>query len=492
MMKRTFRLHLPAALWLAALILAAASCRSKPSERSSQEEAPVEVEKKKGEEAAPAGDDGGEVAWTPLPLGTPFPQVKQPKGVPMLYRKGSIALNKGELEEARQNLDGAIAEDPFYENALWKRARLHAREGQAKETLAVLERLLALNFVRFAPLIASSGWLKDLRKDEALWKPFGEKIEAYRQAWSEALTGPGAFFVQGRFQKVEQADLSGEPMDLRFARGIPMAWSLKQRRFLAIGGSHDVAGFLVDRERKKLYLVEWKKHPEARAGVMGETSVSCLDLSTMEFAGGSVKLAGEADAVRLALDEEGKLLVEVVPPEEPLPAAGLPKPPAKDEPGEGDEAAAGMEEAEEEPLEEEKEAEAGEGADTPEGTEASEAASGEQEDGSAGEKDSGGSRVKSVDWEKKELPDAEAAEDQAWPLVVTLGATSGPVPESLVETKEKPPKAKRGGACVWIDEANAICIEPTKKDGRWHTVTLRPREGETLKLTEEYIPIVQY
>ena len=151
-----------------------------------------------------------------------------------------------------------------------------------------------------------------------------------------------------------------------------------------------------------------------------------------------------------------------------------------------------MEEAQEEPLEEEEEAEAAEAAESPEGAEAAEAAPGEQEGEPSGEEEPEGSRVKSVDWEKKELVDAEAAEDQAWPLVITLGATSGPVPESLAEVKEKPPKARRGGACVWIDEANAICIEPTKKGGRWHTIELRPLEAEPLKLTEEYIPIVQY
>jgi tetratricopeptide (TPR) repeat protein len=477
-MKRAFRLHLHVAFWLAAATLASASCRSKPSDVSSQEEAPGEISKK-GETAAPAADEGKEdQAWAPLPLGMPFPQVKQPKGVPLLYRKGSIALGKGELEEARQNLDGAISEDAFFENALWKRARLHAREGQVKETLAVLERLLALNFVRFAPLISGSGWLKDLRKDEEAWKPFEEKIEAYRRAWSEALTGPGVFFVQGRFQKVEQADLSGEPMDLRFARGIPMAWSLKVRRFLAIGGSHDVAGFLLDRERGKLYLLEWKKHPEARPGVMGETSISCLDLATMELLGGPVKLAGEADAVRLALDEEGKLLVEAVPAEEPSPVAD----PAG-ESGKAEEAAEGAEEAEaeeaaEELLEEEKEAAPEEPA--------------EQESEPSGLDESGQSRVKTIDWEKKKLLDAEAGEDQAWSLVVTLGATSGPPPESTADVKENPPKARRGGACVWLEENNALCIEPTKKGGRWHTIELRPAEGEILKLTQDYIPIVQY
>jgi tetratricopeptide (TPR) repeat protein len=484
-MKRAFGLRHPVAFWLAAAALASASCKGKPAEISSQEQASTESVNK-GKEAAPALDEGKEEqAWAPLPLGTPFPQVKQPKGVPLLYRKGSIALNKGELDEARQNLDEAISEDPFYENALWKRARLHAREGQVTETLSVLERLLALNFVRFAPLMATSQWLKDLRGDEAAWKPFEEKIEAYRRAWSEALTGPAAFFVQGRFQKVEQTDLSGEPLDLRFVRGIPMAWSLKVRRFLAVGGSHDVAGFLLDRERKKLYLVEWKKHPEARPGVMGETAVSCLDLDAMEFLGGPVKLAADADAVRLSLDEEGKLLVEVVPAEEPSTVEDLPKAAAAKEPeeesveggkGEPDEEEA-EEEAEQEPLEEE---------------ESVESAPQEQNGEPPAADEPEGSRVKTIDWEKKELLDAEAAEDQAWALVITLGSTSGPTPESPADVAENPPKAKRGGACVWLEEDSALCIEPTKKGGRWHTIELRPAEGEILKLTPDCLPIVQY
>lgn len=470
---------------LLAVALLAASCRDKPKylpDPAGEPEYPAA-----GDESKTAADEagGGETAeeaasqWAPLPLGRPSPLLKQPKGVPALYRKGAIALKKGELEKAMENLDAALEEDPFYENALWKRARLHMKQEQREETLAVLERLLALNYVRYASLILKNQWLKDLRKNDELWKPFEEKMEAYRKVWSEAFTGPGAFFIQGRYHKVEQTDFSGEPADLRFVRGVAMFWSKNVKRFLTIGGNYEAAGFLFDREHNKLILVTWDSHPDAKPGALGKISTSCLDLAEVKSVGRRVALTEEAEAVRLALNKEGVLLVEVVPIEEtPSDSESIAKAVEKAaEEGEdsGDLKGAEAESAESKEDQKEEEEKAKEG-----------------DSGETGEETEEETLVKRIDWEKGELVDAEAADEQEWLLVLTLGSTSGPPSGSVEEVEEAPPKAKRGGACAWIDESSAVCFVPTKKGGRWHEIELREKGGETVKLTEERIPIVQY
>ena len=230
-------------------------------------------------------------------------------------------------------------------------------------------------------------------------------------------------------------------------------------------------------------MVEWAPHPESVPGAIGKVSLSCLDLEKLESVGKPIVPAAEAEAVRAALDEDGQLLVEVVAPEKPSGtglalAPGIKKAvtkalaaqPLGEAPEEG-------EAAEEEPPEEEAEGEA----------EAQEEAKDEGEKLAEGE-----TLVKAVDFEKGELVDAKAGNDDAWALVLTLGSSAGPPPVSAEGIEDKLPKAARGGACVWVEEGSSVCIEPTKKGGRWYTISLREGGGEKIVLNEEYIAIVQY
>jgi len=472
------RTILVAGLALAALL--AASCKKKPPETvpAGEAEKGQAAEEKPAAEAAQEAPAEKAEAWAPLPLGRPSPFGKQPKGAMQLYRKGSVAMTKGDAASARPDIEASVKEDPFFDVALWKLAQLDAKEGKQQETLDVLERLLAFNYVRYAPLIMKTGWLKDLRATEEAWGPFEEKMEVYRKAWSEALRGPGVFFIQGRYKKIEATDLSGEPLDLTFARGTPMFWSKALKRFMPVGGSGEAAGFLFDREHARLFLVEWAPHPESLPGALGKISLSCLDLEKLELVGKPIVPAAEAEAVRAALDEDGRLLVEVVAPEKPAGTAlalapGLKKAVSKalaaQPPGEA---------SEEEPPAEEAEEGDGEAAEEPAAA--------------AGELEEGETLVKAVDFEKGELVDAKAGKDEAWALVLTLGSTAGPPPASAEGIEDKLPKAARGGACVWVEEGSSVCMEPTKKAGRWYTISLREGAAEKIVLNEEYIAIVQY
>jgi hypothetical protein len=484
------------AFFLAIVIVAAGldSCKGKAQPGSSKQQPGIEASAGTGTgtsaESEKAQPREAEANAATLPIGQPTPRVVPEKTVPALYRKASTAFKKGDDEAVRESLDQAIKLDPYYDSALLLRARQYAKDGQKQEALSMLERLVALNFRKFEPMIARTGWLKDIRQDQALWIPFKDKVEAYRKQWDEALEGPGVIFLEGHFQKLEGSDLSGQPLDLRFARGIPMFWSKKVRRFLFLGDRHDVSGFIHDRERGKLYLVHWQPHPQATPGIMGRVLVSRMDLTGSEPDSKPIVLAEEAEAVRAALDGEGNLLVEVVAPEGG-PAAAPPavKPAVQEGAGEGGEEA-GEEETAGDEAEAESEAEAA--AAAPEEEAGKKAASKAAVPAATGKEGKTVSMVKKVDWKSGKLADGEAAEDQEWPLVITLGATSGPAPRSVPDVKIAPPKAKRGGACTWIDASSAVCFEPTKKEGRWHYVTLKEEGAEPVNLVEQKIPIVQY
>jgi hypothetical protein len=465
-------------LALAALLAVSCKKKSPDTEPAGQAREAQASEEKPGAEAAQEAPAEQPKAWAPFPLGRPSPLGKQPKGAMQLYRKGSVAMTKGDAAAARPDIEASVKEDPFFDVALWKLAQLDAKEGKQQETLDVLERLLAFNYVRYAPLIMKTGWLKDLRNAEEAWGPFEEKMEAYRKAWSEALRGPGVFFIQGRFRKIEATDLSGEPLDLTFARGTPMFWSKALKRFMPVGGSGEAAGFLFDRARARLYLVEWAPHPESLPGALGKISLTCLDLEKLELVGKPIVPAAEAEAVRAALDEDGRLLIEVVAPEKPSGTAPALAPGIKKAVSKALAAQPVGEAAEEEPPAEEEAEGEGEAAGEP--------------PAAAEELEEGETLVKAVDFEKGQLVDAEAGNDEAWALVLMLGSTAGPPPASAEGIEDKLPKAARGGACVWVEEGSSVCIEPTKKGGRWYTISLREGGGEKIVLNAEYIAIVQY
>ena len=185
---------------------------------------------------------------------------------------------------------------------------MHLQDGEKKECASLLERLLAYNYVQFAPQIKRLAWLKPLRSDAEAWGPFEQRMEQYRAAWVEALAGPGAFFIQSQYRKVEGADIDGEPLDLRWARGVPVFWSKSLDRYLLIGEHTDVAGFLVDRENNALVLVRWKPHEEGTAGFMGSVLAHRIDLLEAAPSPKSIEIAAEAEVIRAALDAEGNLL----------------------------------------------------------------------------------------------------------------------------------------------------------------------------------------
>lgn len=458
-----------------AVALALVGCKAKP-------EAPVPAEPAAAPEmrdapAAPAGappePDGkvsapAEPAVTDLlPLGRPDARIKVQPPAQARYNQAKKAHKDKNREEAIALLDESLEADPSFSWAILLRARLHLQDGQKKECAALLERLLAYNFVQFAPQVERLAWLKPLRSDPGVWGPFEERMELYREAWVEALAGPGAFFIQSQYRKVEGTDIDGEPLDLRWARGVPVFWSKDLGRYLVIGEHTDVAGFLVDRKNNALVLVRWKPHEEAAAGLMGEVLVHRIDLLGAEASPRSIEIADEAEIIRAALDDDGNLLFTSLAVDEEEAIDDL-EDTAEEDVTEDDE-----EEVDGEEVEEEE----GDGEEDGEDEQEGEEVEGEEHD--------------RVNWDKGVIDTGVLDEDAGWQLTVTLSGTDGPAAGPLVDTEEEPPAARRGGRCQWIAQGTAFCVEPTKKGGTWHNLDLH-EAGAADRLTDEPIPLVQY
>jgi hypothetical protein len=395
------------------------------------------------------------------PLGREKARYKVEPPAPATYNAAKKARKDGDREKAIGLLDKAIEADPTFTWALLLRARIHLEDGQEDECMDLLEALVALNYIEFAPMLGRVAWLKPLRSDEAAWGPFADRVEAYREEWVEALEGPGAFFVQGKYSKLEAVDDSGEPIDVRWARGVPFYWSQAQGRFLPLGPYTDVAGYLVDRESSRLVLVRWKPAGGEEAGLMGEVTLHRLDLAKLEEVGKGVVVAEEADVVRLSLDADGNVLVSI---------------------GEdGSEVLDGTEEDGEEVGEEEAD-------DEEDGEEVDDEVDGEEAD----DVEDGEEGVTALTWESGALGPGTLAGEGEWSLVVTLGGTDGPLQESVGGEAADAPRAKRGGECFWIQEGASFCFEPTKKGGTWHNLVLVESGSEPRTITDEMIPMVQY
>ncbi|MBW2262823.1 MAG: tetratricopeptide repeat protein, partial [Deltaproteobacteria bacterium] len=300
-----------------AILCALVGCKDKPEAPAPTEPgagpveeaspaAPAEVPSaapsaKAGEPAAPEGPKL-------LPLGRPDARIKVQPPAQVKYNQAKKAQKAKDRPRAIELLDESLEADPSFSWAVLLRARLHLQDGEKKECSALLERLLADNYVHFAPRIKRLAWLKPLRSDEEAWGPFEERMELYREAWVEALSGPGVFFIQSQFRKIEGTDVDGEPLDLRWARGVPVFWSKSLGRTLVIGEHTDVAGFLVDRENNALVLIRWKPHEEGASGLMGKVLAHRIDLLEAASAPRSIEIAAEAEVIRAALDGEGNLL----------------------------------------------------------------------------------------------------------------------------------------------------------------------------------------
>ena len=437
--------------------------------------APLKVKAETEAEAAAADEEGAEASAAKavaLPIGMAFPRTKPFKAAPANYRKGQQAFKKDDMETAAQYLDKALELDPYYEYAMQLRARIYAQEGETKQAAKLLERLVAMNYIRFAPVVSKSSWFKAVRKDSEVWEPFQETMEAYRKVWVDALTGPGEFYIQSRYAKVEgRTDMAGEEIDLRFVRGTAIFWSKNVRRFLTLGEFMDVAGYLMDRERNKLILLRWRPLEEKEPGMMGRIIASRIDLAEAKVDGGPIDLAEKAEAVRMALGGEGEVFFEIIGGGEDEETGEPGKPEEASKTGEDEAAGSGE-------GEEEEEADGEEGED--------------EEESEDEEEKEPGVPTAGIDWEEKKVIEGEMDADLEWTLVVMLGSTDAPPPQSVPEAVEKAPKARRGGACAWIDEESAFCFEPTKRGGTWHDLYLHGGESGPVKLNEEYIPIVQY
>jgi hypothetical protein len=455
------------------IMVALAGCKGKSEAPTPAPEAPAAApeqppaapeEKRARTEAAPAVPAGPDL----LPLGRPDARVKVQPPAQVKYNQAKKAHKAKDRQTAIQLLEESLEADPTFSWAILLRARMHLQDGEKKECAALLERLLAYNHVHFAPQIRKLAWLKPLRSDPEAWGPLEERMGLYREAWVKALAGPGAFFVQSQYRKIEGADIDGEPLDLRWARGVPVFWSKDLGRYLVIGEHTDVAGFLVDRENNALVLVRWQPHEEGTPGLMGKVLAHRIDLLEAEAAPRSIEIAAEAEVIRTALDAEGNLLFTTTSVEE-------------------EEALDDLEETVEEDV---VEAEAEEALEEDEADEADEEEGVDEEEEVDGEEVEG-EEYDRVNWEKGVVDAGVLDTDGGWLLTVTLAGTEGPDAGPLVDTDEDPPRAKRGGKCQWIAQGTAFCFEPTKKGGTWHDLDLHEAGGAD-RLTEEPIPLVQY
>lgn len=481
-----------------ATIIAFAACKSPPpdgrdepdpEQPAAAEEAPApsgadtpaDPPEQEAEAQKPTSQEGPSL----VALGQPQARLKVNPPAPVLYRKAKKARKDDDDETARQLLDQALEADPHFAWALLLRARLHMDDGEKQKCLEKLERLVAYNYMEYVPRIQRRGWLEPLRQDEELWPAFQEKVEAYRQAWIEALDGPGAFFIQSQYKNVQQTDLEGEDVDLRWKRGSLVFWSKDLGRHLVLGEYTDVAGFLHDRNSGKLVFIRWDAHPDLTPGMMGVITAQRMDLTTLEMEGKPVVLAAEADEARFALAEDGQLLFQMH-----VPATEAIHDTVTDEKTDDHPSASGEVDEQEVPEDQQAVHEDDEPAGPEEAEEEdddTEATDEEIED----EQEKEGVAVDAVDWSDSKIVQSTMDEDSDWLLVIRLGETQGPEPASSEDAPGDPPTV-RHGHCFYMDAETAFCFAPTKKGGTWAHLEVRPADADPVQITDEPIPLVQF
>lgn len=166
-------------------------------------------------------------------------------------------IEKGSLPEARTLLEEALSECPGYSAAHYDLAVIAAREGEHAEASRRLLKAITANYLRYAALTMEDPELEGLRESDH-WPEARQRIQLLRGAWAKALSEPGAWVIFGHDAPMSMV-YAGAPDAHQSWRGQLFYFHLPSKRFLPIGRSRQVSGFLVDSAARRIHFAEIKR-----------------------------------------------------------------------------------------------------------------------------------------------------------------------------------------------------------------------------------------
>jgi len=273
-------------------------------------------------QAAPESNDANLSAEPPEhvevePLGTSRPALGK-KAIAACVepvRRAAKLMEKGKNAEARPLLESALGECPGYSAALYDLAVISTREGAQAEAADYLGKAIAANFIRYADRASADPELESLRGSQH-WSDVEARLSKLRGAWSRSLSEPGAWLIFAHDVPMSMV-YAGAPEAQMSWRGQLFYFHLASRRFLPIGRSRQVSGFLIDRDAKRIHLAEIRRI----------VSLDCVSVDGgwcfQEIRGARISTL---DLEKLTLSEPAKLPNRIVSPNSMKIAEGYPWP----------------------------------------------------------------------------------------------------------------------------------------------------------------------
>ena len=264
----------------------------------------------------PAVENGAE-SGASEPLGTSRPALGEKALAACVepVRRAAELIEKGSHLEARPLLEGALEECPEYSAALYDLAVIDSREERFDDAANRLEQAIAANYLRYADQASRDPELEKLRETE-LWAGVEQRVQKLRTAWTKALDEPGAWLLLGHDVPMAMV-YAGTPDNHQSWRGQLFYFHLPSKRFLPIGRSRQVSGFLVDPGGKRVHLAEVRR--VVNLNCVSEDGGWCFQ----EIRGARIS---SLDLESLALSGPAKLPHRIVSPNSMKIAVGYPWP----------------------------------------------------------------------------------------------------------------------------------------------------------------------
>jgi hypothetical protein len=219
-------------------------------------------------------------------------------------------------EEARAALEKTLGRVEGHLEATFLLAAVAGRQESPAEAAGLLEQVLRAHLVEYAQRIDAPTLKPIARHSPEDWERVLTARKAVGRAWAEAMGRPGAFLlVAPPYPGKSIVD----PEEEKLNRGWVVFLDATTGRFLPLTRRANVAGFILDRADRRLFVVSWKSYDRKQVDEEGEpikpallhgAGISYVDLASFETSP-SVDLGDDLVEARISI-RSGHVLASVV------------------------------------------------------------------------------------------------------------------------------------------------------------------------------------
>lgn len=303
--------------WLVLAALAVQGCKSC---RDGQEAQPPVVDAVQAEPDEPAPEPDPHAGLEPagpdtLGLESPDPALETATATALISIKGM--LMNGQNDEAREELELILEQQPGSLEPSYTMADLLLRENEVEEAVGLVEHVLLARYPLYAAKMIETPSLVSLEKSSPdVFDALHEAREASRRGWAAAMSRPGAFLLVAPPYPESRP---GDPETEKLNRGWVVFLDAGARRFLPLTPRANVAGFILDRGERRLVALTWKSYDREtrdevdeiiRPALLRGVRIVVVDLETFETSP-AVDLGDEVVEARISI-RSGHVLATVV------------------------------------------------------------------------------------------------------------------------------------------------------------------------------------